>query len=220
MPTSGVTAWTLTVRDIVEAVLGDELGIIGIGRTARAVEADFVIRRLNALLKNHTAAAHLEAEGTVTIPADSSSGTVASNVQDVISARIVSTYERPLTRFERDEYFRIPNKDASGEPTCFYVSAQRDNTIMYVWPVPTVETTIKIDYRRIPETVTDINQTIDFPPQYHPALFAKLADLCAGRFGAGISPQTRMEVAARAERLWREMEDNERPASYMLGAYA
>lgn len=217
MATSGVTAWTLTVRDIVEQVLGDELGIIGIGRDARANEAEYVMRRLNMLLKEHTNAAHLETQGTVTIPADSSSGTIADNVQDVISARVVSTYERPLTRFGRDEYLMIPNKEAGGEPTCFYVSSQRDNTIMYVWPTPSVETTIKIDYRRTPETVTDLAETIDFPPQYHPALIVKLASMCLGRFGKGISPDTKVDVLNRASELWGAMQDEERPSSYMLG---
>jgi hypothetical protein len=218
MTTSGVTAWELTARDVISAALCDELGAYGFGEDVPADASQFALSHLNALLKSASDGAHLETEGTVTIPADSASGTVGSNVNEVISARIVSsTYERPLARFGRDEYMTIPNKEASGEPTCFYVSNQRDSVAMYVWPVPSVETTIQIDYRRIPETITDASETIDFPPQYHPALIANLAVRCSGRLG--VQPGQRAELFSRAQRLWQEMQDAERPASYMLGAY-
>lgn len=218
MTTSGVTAWELTARDVISSALCDELGVYGFGEDVPAEAVTFALGHLNSLLKAAGEGAHLETEGTVTIPADSASGTVTSNVSEVISARLVSgVNERILARFGRDEYLSIPNKDASGEPTCFHVSNQRDNVLMYVWPVPTVETTIRIDYRRIPETVTDANETIDFPPQYHPALIASLAVRCSGRFG--VQPNQRAELFARGARLWIEMQDAERPASYMLGGY-
>ena len=217
MTTSGLTAWTVTVNDIIEKALRHELGVFGFGEEIPDEAAQFAMSHLNDLLKSTDNAAHLETQGTMTIPAGSASGAVASNVGEVISARHVSTYERQLARFGRDEYLAIPNKAAPGQPTCFYVSNQRDNVEMYVWPVPAVETTIKIDYRRIPETVTATSETIDFPLQYHPALAAMLATRCSGRMG--VSPGERPELFARAARLWQEMEDNERPASYILGPY-
>jgi hypothetical protein len=218
MTTSGITAWELTARDVISAALCDELGIYGFGEDVPAEAVTFAMGHLNSLLKAAGEGAHLETEGTVTIPANDASGAIAGNVSEVISARLVSgVNERILARFGRDEYLSIPNKDASGEPTCFYVSNQRDNVLMYVWPVPTVETTVRTDYRRIPETVTDASETIDFPPQYHPALIENLAVRCAGRFN--VQPNQRPELFSRAARHWQEMEDQERPASYMLGPY-
>lgn len=212
MATSGTTAWALTARDVVTHAMG-ELAILPIGDDPDADEMTYGLFQLNALLKGW-GGAHLETTGTVTIPANTESGTLGSDVQDVISARHVGTFERQLARWERDEYLSLPNKEASGEPSAFYVSNQRDATVMYVWPVPTVETTIAIDYRRVPETVTDANETVDFPPDCHNALVANLALRIAGRFGAPLS----QELVARATTLRREMEDADRPASYYLGA--
>lgn len=215
MPTSGVTSWGLTARDVINTALRDELGVIGLDETADADEAASALMHLNALVKSHGGGAHYETQGTVTIPAASASGTIASNVRDIISARFSGTFERMLVRWQRDEYLAIPNKAAIGDPTCFYVSNQRDNVVMYVWPVPSAQISVKIDYRRIPEIVVGLSDQVDFPEQYLPALVAMLATRCSGRYPGSAGP----ELVARAQMLWREMEDNERPASYMLGPY-
>lgn len=215
MATSGVTAWSLTARDIITTALVNELAVIPIGEDPEAQEAALVLSNLNYLMKSATNGSHLESLGTVTIPANSASGSVAGDVQEVISARLVTgATERDLSRFERDEYLSIPNKAASGTPTIFYVSRQRDDAVMYVWPVPVQETTVNISYIRIPETITDLSQNVDFPSEYIPALTAMLAVRSAGAFGETPSP----ELVARANMLWREMEDNQRPVSYFMGA--
>jgi hypothetical protein len=214
MPTSGTTVWSLTAREVVLQAF-NELAVTPINEAPAAAEMDYGLFQLNAMLKSPQFAVGIETTGTVTIPAASSSGALAVYVQEVISARYSGTFERQLVRWERDEYLSLPNKAAVGEPTAFYVSNQRDATVMYVWPVPAAETTLKIDYRRKPDTITDANETVDFPEEYHGSLIANLAVRIAGRFGAPVS----QELALRAERLRREMEDAERPASYMLGAY-
>lgn len=214
MPTSGTTAWSLTAADMVSQALS-ELGVVGITAVPKADQMTYGLFHLNALLKSWQSAGHLETTGTITIPAASGSGALAVYVQEVISARHSSTYERQLTRFGRDEYMSIPNKSAVGDPTIFYVSNQRDATVMYVWPVPAAITTIKFDYRRKPDTVTASSETVDWPQEYQDALISNLAVRIAGRFGAEIKP----ELAQRADMLRREMEDIERPASYMLGGF-
>lgn len=218
MPTSGDTTWTLTAQDIISQALCDELGVFGFGESVTAEAQDHGLRHLIALMKSCKNSAHLESTGTVTIPAASASGTLGANVGEVVSARVVETggNERQLVRYERDDYLILPDKTASGAPAIFYVSDQRDEPLCYVWPVPTTDTTLKIDYRRIPETVTAVSQTVDFPNKYLPALIASLAVRCAGRFG--VKPGDRPELFARAQVLWQEMQDDERPVSYMLGA--
>lgn len=218
MPTSGTTAWELTANDAVTQALS-ELAVTELGEDPQAEEMTFGLFHLNALLKSWQNLSYLETTGTVTIPADTESGTLSADIQEVISARYAGDFDRWLHRYNRDEYLAIPNKDASGEPTIFYVSNQRDATVMYVWPVPTAETTIKIDYRRKPDTVTAASETIDFPEEYQGALIANLAVRLAGRFGDGIPQRTFAELKERAERLRIEMEDLERPASYNLGPW-
>jgi hypothetical protein len=216
MPTSGVTDWTLTARDVVNAAVRDELGIYPMGEEIPAEDMALGIFQLNALLQSLRDGAHLLTEGTVTVPANDPSGTLASNVREVISARFVSTYERLLTRFERDEYMSIPNKAASGEPTCFYVSSQLAVVTLYLWPVPTTNSTVKIDYQRRVEMVTGASETIDFPEEYQGMLVANLARRMAGRYGRAADLP---ELFMRAETLLQEFNDDQRPASYMLGPY-
>lgn len=214
MTTSGVVAWSMTARDIITNALRDE-GIISIHEAPSAPEAEICLVRLNAILKAWIGL-HLENEATVTIPADAASGTIGEDVDAILNARFVdaSGYERVMARFERDEYMSIPNKAANGTPTVFYVGTQRDQLTMYVWPVPSVESTVLINYLRIPETITDLSQTVDFPQKYQEALYSALAVRCAGIF----SKVPGQELVARAERLRIDMEDAERPASYFMGA--
>jgi hypothetical protein len=214
MPTSGVTAWSMTARDIITAAL-DENAILPLGEEMEAAEATKCMIRLNALLKSWRIGGHLEATGTVTVLADTASGELDGDIQAVLTARLVesATNERPLARFERDEYFMLPNKTASGTPSIFYADQQRDAPVLYVWPVPTANATLKITYLRKPDTVTGLSETVDIPEEYQEALYSNLAVRCCGIFG--IEPKA--ELVARAQRLEREMFDNSRPASYFMG---
>jgi hypothetical protein len=216
MATSGVTAWSLTARDIITASLR-ETGIIGVEETPTAAEADLCLLRLNALLKSWSFGKHLETTGTVTITANSQSGTIDPSINEVLSARVIegTDYERQLTRWERDEYFRLPNKASSGRPTAFFADKRLDAIVLYIWPVPTEETQIRVDYLRLPQTVTALSETVDIPSEYQEALFANLAVQCAGIFGQ----QPSGELVQRAAMLKRSAEDRERPASYMLGQF-
>lgn len=216
MTTSGVTLWSLTALDVVSEALREN-AIIGIDEVPDAAMAAKCLVRLNGLLKSWCIGSHLEATGTITVTGGQASGVIDASIKEVRAARVVesATYERQLARWERDEYFRIPNKAASGSPTCFYADAQRDATVLYVWPVPAANTTLKVEYQRFPETVTDLSETVDIPDEYQEAIYANLAVRCAGMFGVQPAP----ELVARAAMLKREMEDAERPASYFMEAY-
>jgi hypothetical protein len=209
MSTSGITGWSLTASEIIQAAL-HENGIVPLGEVPEAEEAHACLLRLNAILKSWQIGLHLEAEASIVVLAGNASVALDGGVDTVIAARLVNsaTSERPLARWERDDYLALPNKAATGSPSVFYVSEDT----LYVWPVPTANATIKIDYLRKPETITEISQTVDFPEKYQEALYAMLAVRCAGLFGSNPSP----ELVQRAERLRREAEDAERPAYYTM----
>lgn len=214
MATSGVTAWSLTARDLITEAL-TESGVYDCTEGIEAAHAEKCLFRLNALLKGWPVGLHLQSEATVSVPANSSSGTIAADVEQVLAVRLVqsATYERPLTRWERDEYLSLPNKASSGTPSIFYAAEHLDECALYLWPVQTTDITLRIDYIRKPQTITDLGQTVDFPQKYQGALYAMLAVRCAGLFGAQVSP----ELAQRAERERRAIEDAERPSEYTLG---
>lgn len=210
MPTSGVTAWSLTARDIITAAL-QENAIVGLGRTPTAAESEACMVRLNGLLKSWSLGTYHETTGTVTVTANDASGTLAAGIRRIISARLeLTSTERQLAEWNRDDYLILPNKAASGDPTIFYQSRQLAGVTLYVWPVPTTNKTLHIDYERVPETVTALTETVDFPERYQEALYANLAMRCSGLFGVPLNA----ELVARAQRLEREMLDAERPDSY------
>lgn len=219
MTTSGVTAWSLTARDLVTAALEDN-AIIALGRTPRDAEMTACIRRLNGMLKSWQvkgaglwretaiAATILAGEATVELP---------EGVADVVGVRIVetSTYQRPLAVWERDDYMILPNKTSLGQPTAAYAERGLASTVLYLFPVPLVDTDLLVDALRGVETVTSPNETVDFPEIYQEAIYANLAVRCAGLFGM----QAPAELIARAGMLEQAMLDSERPSSYRLVPY-
>lgn len=212
MPTSGTTDWSLTARDIVVAAL-QENGIIPLGRNPTATEQDACILRLNALLKTLPAGSHNEATGTITIPGGSASGTIDSDVEEIISARVTTTgHVRQLYRWDRTRYYELPNPTQVGEPTVFYESRGLNAVTMYVWPVPATDRDVAITYLRKAQTVTDGSQTVDFPQRFQEALYTILARRCAGLFGVEPPP----DLVDRAARLELEMFDADRPRSYFF----
>lgn len=213
MPTSGTTAWSLTARDIITAAL-EENNVIPLGRDPKAKELDACILRLNGLLKSWAVGMHQEALADVAVVADAASVALDAEVESILSLRLVTsaTSERPLVRIPRDRYLELPNKAQSGTPTMFYESQATDGVTIYLWPVPTTDTTLKANYLRKPETVTNASETVDFPQRWQEALFTNLAMRCAGIFGIQPGP----ELITRAQRLEREMLDADRPESYFM----
>lgn len=219
MPTSGVTDFSLTARDIVtDAMI--EARIVGVGRVPRAAEMTKGILEMNKMLKywqSKDVSLWRETNGTVTVVANEQSGALPAYVRDVITANVFAGgVERPLTLMTRGEYNTLPNKAQSGNPSLYYVARQRDAVVMYVWPVPTVDTSVKVSYDRIVDTVTNPDETVDMPQEYHDTLISCLAlKLCKA-----FADQPTQHLATHATMLEQAMFDADRPESYMMGAYA
>lgn len=215
MTTSGVTAYSLTARDIVATAL-EENGIIRLGSQPKANELDACLRRLNSMLKSWQSQGLEWKHETISLSCTANDATtaLASYVQSVNGVRYYesATNERQMARFERDEYLSLPNKAASGTPTIYYVN-EGDSKIMSVWPVPTANYTLKVDIVRKFDTVTNAGETVDIPEHLTETIYANLAVRCAGLFGTQSPP----ELLNRAAVLERQMLDNMRPASYFLG---
>jgi hypothetical protein len=222
MSTSGETAWSLTALDIVKQAML-ELGVLSSGEDPDASEAADCYVRLNGMLKSWQGEANLfrEATGTITIPAGSASGSLDAGIGRISSARVVlsSTNQRQMVPWNRSQYLSLPNKAASGSPTIYYAGEGIGGGTLYVWPVPTADTDIAIDYSRLAETVTDGSETLDIPEEWQEAVYLGLAARIAGMFGATrADPNTVMEVKSRAEALYQRMLDRDRPDSYYFEA--
>lgn len=214
MSTSGVTAWSLTASDIVKAALG-EIATIDPGTDPTSDEQTDCILRLNGMLKSWSlkgVSLYRETSSTIATTAATAAVTLGAGIRNISSARLVvsATNERQLWPWTRAEYMAIPNKAAVGQPTVYYLDRQRDAAVIYFWPVSATIASIKLDYDRIPETVTAPTQTLDIREELQETVYANLAVRVAGIFGQTPGP----ELVARAQSLEMQMFDAERPDAY------
>lgn len=216
MPTSGVTTFSLTARDVVSAAL-DEHGILANGEEPSAEEMAKCIRTMNAMLKSWQLQGVTWKLETITVTGAAATAATAmpAYVRDVVGVRYVqsATNERQLGRWERDEYYSLPNKASAGTPSIYTVARDNDSVTVTVWPVPAAAWSMKADVERKIETVTDETDILDVPEELTETVFANLAVRCGTIFQVQAMP----ELAMRAQVLERQMFDNYRPASYFMG---
>lgn len=217
MATSGVTAWSMTALDHVVAALEDAR-IIGSGVTPSAEEMETGIRCLNGLLKSWSIKGNLFRNAEIEVETEAAEPliTLPDDVRDVAQVRHVhsATNERLLFPWTRAQYFSMPNRTTSGNPSIYYLDRQRDAAVLYLWPVPATAQTLKIDYSRIAQTITDANEALDIPQEWHETVWKNLAVECAESFGATLSPR----YMAKAEQLYQQFLDSDRPDSYFFEA--
>ena len=211
------TAFASTARDIIIDAL-DENAILPLGTAPEASELDKCLRRLNAMLKSWQQQGLLWKQETIEISgtADTATITLDASIRGVNGLRYIesATNERPIARWERDEYMGLPNKAASGTPTIYHVT-QAEPPVLSVWPVPTANFTLSADIDRKIDTVASANDAIDIPEELTETVYTNLAVRCAGIFGTQAPP----ELAMRAQLLERQMLDAYRPASYQMGPW-
>lgn len=217
MTTSGVTTWQPTARDFVTQALR-ERGALSSGEDPTADEMEDCLFRFNGILTrigSRASALWREATGTFTVTANVPTVALSAGIREIANAWLVNsaTIHRPLSIWARDDYYSLPNKASSGSPTALYLSKGNASSTAYVWPVPTANATIGIDYLRAPEIITEAGQTVDFPEDYVDHLTTILAERCWGLFREGDPPQ---KLILDAERRERELLDAGRPDSYFL----
>lgn len=225
MTTSGIISGEITARVVMQNA-AEDLGVLGAGEELSAEEFTSMLSRLNWLLKSwQSQGANLwrTETGEITIPQGSVSGSLDPRVIDVIAARVITgnapnVIELQMQRIEQGEYAQLPNKTQPGRPTMFFLSKQRNQVDLYVWPVPYQDMDFKIDYARVIEDVTDPNQTLDVPQQWAETVWTNLAVKCATLFGATrLDPNAVALVTQRAAVLKQQLMDMDRPASWFLG---
>lgn len=219
MTTSGVYTLSFTARDMAYKALRDGQ-IIAAGTDPTAVEVQDVIDELNLLLKEWETRGYTlwrQETAEVDITANVNPTTLASDVYDVAAVRFqtTATLERPLTPFDRDQYKILPNKTQTGNPSIFYIDRQRDQVDLYVWPVPSANSKVNIDYLRKIEVVTDATQTLDIPQDWQGGVLTILTKRVCTAFGYPVPD----EIAARAAVLEFEIDAQDRPSSYFMGPY-
>lgn len=223
MPTSGQTGGLYSVHQIIIAAMQD-LGLLNAAETPSAEDAQAMMERLNWLLKDWQAKGcnlWRDTQGELTFAAGQASQAVLPRALDMIEARVVmgGGSERPLARWEPEEYRLTPNKAATGTPTCYVFDASLNSATLTLWPVPSVSTVVRYTYARVIEDVTALGQSIDVPQEWTRAVWKSLAADCVNLFGqTRVDPASAAAVVAEAGVLAAQLFDFDRPSSVYMSA--
>lgn len=211
------TDFAITATDAVTHALR-EIKVLASGEEPTAEELEDGLFILNSMLKSWQAEGvnlWREDDRSITITAATASVTLADDIRQVFSARFIgSDYERVLGQWEREDYLSLPVKDTVGDPTIFYVSRQKDALVAYFWPVPSADSTVKLDCERIVDTV-EASDLIDVPNAWNETVWICLAARCGSFGGDGRALDRATE---RAGVLYSRLLDDDRPQSVFLGA--
>jgi hypothetical protein len=224
MTTSGVTALTLTARDIILFALG-KISASPIGQSPSEAEIAPVILELNFMLKEwEFDGPHLwrQTIGTTDLLAATGSYSLATNNPlRIVECRYrypstgIASDERdlPMEAMSRDAYMELPCKQSLGSvPTMWYFDPQTTTQTIYIWPVPTNPTTDKIvyTYQRRFQIIQSLNDNIDIPQEWLSTVGYNLAARLLDDYGVeGLSSQ---RIVQRAERLLVKAKDFDREA--------
>jgi hypothetical protein len=220
MTVSTNDAWTQTVGQICRSA-AYELGAVGMGDEPEASEAAEMRTRLNSMLAKWSIDANLfrEATDTITVTGATGVATLPASVREIRSARLIesSTYKRTLTVWNRDEFYSLPNRAQAGAPNIAYFSKKIGGSLLYLWPVPSADVDIEIDYNRTFYFAEGPEQELDIPPEWHEAALYGLASRSAGIFGTtGLDPAKVARCDEQAKASYQKALDSDRPDSYFF----
>lgn len=195
------TTATQTVQDIItDALLDLEVG--SIGTAANATLAAHAVRALNRVMKawqlDDAAPGFLKASQTLTLTTAASYTLNPERPIRILSARFKRNgQEIPMIRLTRDEYDNLPVKTTTGTPTQFYYDRQKEDALLYVWPVLASASgeTVEITYEREFEDV-NINDDIDLPGEWWDVAVLQTASRLVHAYGSEAAKQS---IPMRAE---------------------
>lgn len=176
---------TYTVRDICLKAL-KKAGIIAQdAKSAESYEIDTARDDLHVLLKswqNTDFRVFTMASQSVTLTTAASYTLSPERPMSLLTVRFKKDgRETPMIQMTRQEYDELPDKDVTGQPTQFYYDRQREDALLYIWPLLSSASgeTLEITYWREIDDVASLNDTVDMPVEWYRALIYNLAaDLC------------------------------------------
>lgn len=214
--------WTQTVGQIcLSAAL--ELGAVSMGDSLESSELVEMMTRLNSMLAKWSVDANLFRDQTETVPVlatDNGVITLDPSVLDVRTVRHVvsSTSTRLLTPWNRDQFMVLPNRSQTGaNPSIYYHSKRIGGDQLFLWPVPSADITLELDYGRRFYFAEGPDQELDVPPEWHEAVLYGLASRSVGIFGVtALDPVKVQRCDAQARDSYQKMLDADRPDFYVF----
>lgn len=137
--------------------------------------------------------------------------TIANRPLEVVSARLKVNdgQENPMQILMRDDYFRLPTKDSTGQVTSVYYDPQINNGVLYVWSTSNnVKDTLLLTVQRQVEDFDVSTDNADFPVEWLEVIVWNLAARLGLKYGT--PAQKRQEIGQVADELLAEAEGFDR----------
>lgn len=176
MSTSGTYDFSMDIDEVIQ----EAMEMIG-GEPTLGHEPKSARRSINLLLsdwQNRDIMLWTAETSVFTVSVSTTTYSLASSSIDVLEAVVNrDNTDIQLERISMQEYLKIPNKKQTGRPTQYAVRHERDNPVVYLWPLPENSTDqVKIELIRY---MQDVNksavQTADISRKFLPCLSAGLA---------------------------------------------
>jgi len=176
MSTSGTYDFSMDIDEVIQ----EAMEMIG-GEPTLGHEPKSARRSINLLLsdwQNRDIMLWTAETSVFTVSVSTTTYSLASSSIDVLEAVVNrDNTDIQLERISMQEYLKIPNKRQTGRPTQYAVRHERDNPVVYLWPLPENSTDqVKIELIRY---MQDVNksavQTADISRKFLPCLSAGLA---------------------------------------------
>jgi len=212
MATSGTYNFSMDIDEVIQ----EAMEMIG-GEQTLGHEPKSARRSINLLLQDWQNRGILLWTANTTVVSVSTSVTayaLTSSTIDVLEVAVNrDDTDIQIERITMEEYLKIPRKGQTGRPTQYAIRRDRDNPILYLWPVPENTTDLlKIEQVRYTQDVNkSAVQTADISRRFLPCLAAGLAYQMSMKRPGVDGGRIQMLKMEYEERLARAMdEDRER----------
>ena len=217
MATSGTTTFNLDVDEIID----EAFSRIGQEPTS-GYEAKTARRSLNLILQS------LINKGiflwTVKLDSFTATQSTATYTLDGDAVDVIEVYIRrsgadnELVRISRQEYSLLPDKDAEGKPTQFFIERFDDSVTMTLWPVPENSTDQVFFYKKTRiEDVNKSRENVEIPIRWMEWLICELAYKLSYK-RQNITPQRRVELKSMCDQAFYDAvgEEDDRTSTFLI----
>ena len=217
MATSGTYTFSMDIDEVIE----EALEMIG-GEATLGNEPKSARRSINLLLQDwQNRGIQLWTIGTtaVTVTTSVTSYVLGEENIDFLEAVVNrDNIDLQLERISMEEYLKVPRKGQTGRPTQFAVRRERDQSRVFLWPVPENSTdAIKFETVKYFQDVSKSSQTADISRRFYPCLTAGTAYFMSMKRPGVDAGRIQMIKGEYEDRLLRaQEEDKERASMYIL----
>jgi hypothetical protein len=164
MATSGTYSFSMDIDEVIQ----EAMEMIG-GEPTLGEEPRSARRSINLLLQDwQNRGIQLWTINTTAVSVATSVTAYSLDAHniDVIEAVVNrDNTDLQLERISMEEYLKIPRKGQTGRPTQYAVRRERDNPVVYLWPVPENNTDkVKFETVKYFQDVSRSSQTADLSP--------------------------------------------------------